>query len=345
MFDALSLKSWERTLDLFHSGDQPRKIAEKQKMSLALVYDNLRFAVAKRRITRTEIWFSLNLHNENYAFLDKHMLSTRRFFQQLGSNWRDYEYSHFLDRVTGSPQFEGDKIAAQFELEFYCWTRSCHVEFYEIICEIEMILNWNIVKCLKRTYGEEWWLKGVPPEVRRDISGKYHYDSDRLLSVPEPFDDGETVLGSPKWRFVESDKEEDYFLYADFSDYIKIFEKQHKNVFSLLPKELGDKGRLKEDLMELSRIRNVFAHPIKILSYFYHVEQNVWVTIEENIYGEEEEIEGKPYVVLHRNNEAYKGFKFLMRFRSEIEERNWRYIDPSVLADLEEFLGPIRTPE
>lgn len=290
-------KGWQRTADLLISGENPVNIRSIQNIDLKLVYDNIRGAIARDYLDKVDAFYHIDLDYPRYAYI-------QRLLHGQGPSLSDHTFDSHAS-LLNYEYFDGrDQDTAIVELKFFSYIRECVGDFYDLIFQIETDLHSDILWCLKAFYDDDWWKEGIDINIRNKCNVSLEEDTIKIEPVSRYSDlEGE-------WTNV--DDAEVKFMYATFTDYKKIIDKQWGKLFKrAVPKEFdNNKKELLENLERTRRIRNVIAHPIKAEGYF-------WQNYREN--GE--------IVSVKRNMKSYDDYKFLVKFRERINPFAWRSLD------------------
>lgn len=109
---------------------------------------------------------------------------------------------------------------------------------YEFIRDIEINLHKLVKSALTSEYGNDWWRKGVPEQIRIHCDTSWETDYHEPASEP--------------------------YSYTNFIDLGKILEKQWNVFEKVLPKKLASNRRNTiQRLTKLNHIRNSVMHPVK----------------------------------------------------------------------------------
>ena len=290
-------KGWKRTADLLMSGEQPVTISSIQNIDLKLVYDNIRAAIARDYLDKVDVWYNIDLDYPRYAYI-------QQLLHGKGSSLKDKTFDDDA-ALLNFEHFEGrDHVTATVELKFFSYVSECIGDFYQLISQIEVDLHSEIYWCLRSMYDPKWWEEGVDISIRKKCNDAFEEDKIKIEPVAMwSFDD-------EKW-FIFTDQYKARFMYATFTDYAKIIDKQWGGLFKrVVPKEFeNNKKKLLRNLERTRRIRNIIAHPIKAEGY-------IWENYREN----------GQIVSVKRNMVAYDDYKFLVKFRERINPFAWRSI-------------------
>jgi hypothetical protein len=140
-------------------------------------------------------------------------------------------------------------------------------DMYWYLYQLEGFLHVHIKHTLVRSYGDEWWRRGVPENIRADCAAALERD-------PEP-------AAEP-------------YCYTTLTHLKEVFDKRWPLFSRLLPpRAASDKSRFLSGLTKLNQIRNRVMHAAKgihpneddfrVLKEFYDfVDIGNWVTEEED---------------------------------------------------------------
>lgn len=247
-------KGWRRTADLLMSGEQPVKIGSIQNIDLKLVYDNIRAAIARDYLDKVDVWYNIDLDYSRYAFI-------QQLLHGKGPSLKDKTLDTSAS-LLNFEHFEGhDQDTAIVELKFFSYVSECIGDFYQLISQIEVDLHSEIFWCLRALYGDNWWEKGVDISIRKKCNEAFEEDKIKI----EPVARWDCI--DEKWFNI--DLYEARFIYATFTDYAKIIDKQWGRLFEgVVPKEFEiNKKKLLRNLERTRSIKNIIAHPIRAEGY------------------------------------------------------------------------------
>lgn len=291
----------KRTVDLLLSGKQPREIAEIQEMDLKLVYDNLTSAVSEGSIDRVDIWYRLDLNDQNFRFLHEEA-------------WLTTNIEHISVFYHAHPSFGLDEVTARREAEFFLWVRTCAGDYYSLLHQIETNLHSEILYCLNVSFGKDWWKIGLNKAIRDRCNMAYEDDKEKLEPIAKVFrrmdEEGNDLPEDVhQWEFSEPEANEDRYMYITFIDHRKILADNWRMFMKVVPQKYEENKRvLMDDLERVRRLRNIFAHPTKTESYLW----------------KNRRASSGSMIMIERNDGAYKDYNFLKKFRDELDPLNWR---------------------
>jgi hypothetical protein len=129
------------------------------------------------------------------------------------------------------------KQIPQEVISLYMLTRDPRPDLYALICGLEIMLH-KLLKCvLQSAYGDDWWRKGIPSDVRKGCQNRREDDED---PVPDPYQ------------------------YTNFIDIKAIIDKQWAIFSAALPNDLAaNRPEMLSKLQRVNGIRNRVMHPVK----------------------------------------------------------------------------------
>lgn len=201
----------------------PSRIAEELGMNYNSVMDYAYRAVGRGIIERSDIVFSLD--SDTRTLIEE-------IIEDRTSNWKTLDWSDIQQEA----RRRGRQLNKN-DLKVYLDLRGALIEdMYTILCRVEVFLHEVIKMMLQHEYrdGEEqWWVKGVPLDVRQ-----------RCVKLRE-----------------ENGRDLPEYGYTNLVDLKVILDKQWK-VFSRV---FGDKNKsqIVSNLDRMHQIRNDVMHPVK----------------------------------------------------------------------------------
>lgn len=165
-------------------------------------------------------------------------LEAMGLFQEAVEN---YEKAEQLDPETFSG-LQPEKLEALSKLDDWFnarWPNHAYKELYGLVFPTEMMLRLFIRHKLQQALGKEeseWWLKGVPENIRVDCAQRHEKDHHR------------------KDRF-------DYTYLMDLNEIINKQWKLFEPDFQRVKDKFKSKKEFLEGLIRLNEIRNLVAHP------------------------------------------------------------------------------------
>jgi len=203
-------------------GYSPSKIAKKMGVTVSTVINYLYNQVGEGNIRRSDIVFTIDEEVRDAIEIIISKCET--------TYW--HKIYHKIER-TG-------KSIDKSDLMIYLKLRDARVAFgdmYESIRDIEVNLHDLVKSTLLDEYGEAWWRKGVPKQIRVDCVTSLEEDNE---PASEPFS------------------------YTTFIHLGQILEKQWSIFKDILPKKLASNRQdTIQRLRKLNYIRNSVMHPIK----------------------------------------------------------------------------------
>lgn len=219
-------KKFERTVGLVSDQLRPVEIARNLKISLPEVIHYLNVAIARGRLSRSDVFFCLD---EKF----------RTTMEESGSQLEKME--EWLMLLTLKTGYKIDVTAEELSLYFsYSGRHVRMTDLYELISELEYTLHTKIKHVLVQKFGKGergWWRKGVPENVRADCAAAQERDTDFY---------------------------EDPYGYTTLIHLATILVKQWEIFMSRVPLEIAkDKKLLEKNLKKLNSIRNRVMHPVR----------------------------------------------------------------------------------
>lgn len=203
-------------------GYPPSKIAKKMGVTVSTIINYLYNQVGEGNIRRSDIVFTINEE-------------IRDAIETIISK---YETTYWY-KIHRKVERTGKSINKD-DLMIYLKLRDARVAFgdmYEFIRDVEINLHDLVKSTLLHEYGEAWWRKGVPKQIRVDCAISLEEDNE---PASEPFS------------------------YTTFIHLGEILEKQWNIFKEILPRRLASNRQdTIQRLRKLNHIRNSVMHPIK----------------------------------------------------------------------------------
>ncbi len=221
-------------VQLLHRGKSPARIAAEMGISVESVKGYLFNQVGEGAITRSEILFTIP--GEVRQAVEAVEGEVRRISGELGVS-----HNTALCRSAIKQQLYRQYPAVDREEALLYW-ELCKPnvylrDMYWLIYVVESFMHTYIKVTLKRAYGDNWWRKGIPENIRAECAAVRERD-------PEP-------AAEP-------------YCYTTLIHIKEIFERRW-DLFSktLSDAPVSDRRRFLSELTRLNQIRNRVMHPAK----------------------------------------------------------------------------------
>jgi hypothetical protein len=217
----------DEAVRLLRFGMSPGAISGKQQVTLSTILKYLNQAVGDGTIRRSDILFSVPKQIRDEVF----RLSTEG--DKWGTNSR-YRRGKIVERLQAQ-----NINATEDDIEVILQYRDKRFAFgdmYEDLRSIEIHLHSLLREALEQKYGEDWWHKGIPGQVRKQCWSR----KDKQKSENNPY------------------------TFTDLPDLERIATEQWEAVSSKVPQKVAVDSRQFADIIkQLNRIRRRVMHPVR----------------------------------------------------------------------------------